>query len=165
MSAATRRQLGAKVKDYRKLLDGIKADFRRAKDKTARDSLLRGSKGAATYGSGADLSDESRGYHASMEASTAKASSGTAMLEGAVARLGEVDAAADGTIDELSRQGDTLRRTRGRLDEVNGSVGLAQSILRSMQGRETRFKICIILFALVVLVLIGVVVWLTFFNK
>ncbi len=163
MSAANRRQLGAKVKDYRKLLDGIKADVRRAKDKTDRDALLHGSRGAASYGSHVRLSDESEAHHMRMANATGRAKAGTSMLRDAAATMAEVDDAAAGTADELHRQSAQIDRTRGRIQEVSASVGFAQSILRSMQGRETRFKICIWAFAIFVVILIGVVIYLAFF--
>lgn len=163
MGPSTKRALGAKIMDYRKLLDGIKADLRRTKDKSDRDSLLSGSRGAATYG--ASLSDESRQYHGKMEATTARASAGTAMLADAVAQMSDIDASADATMGALATNRDTIDRTRGRLGEVNSAVGLAHSILGRMQGRETRFKACIIFFALVVVILIGVIIYFAFFNK
>lgn len=159
MNAATRRQLGAKIKTYRETLTGLKRDLTRAKEKTARDSLLAGGKGS-TYGSGAaPLSDDSRAYMARAEATTSRAAASTAMLEDARRELAETHEVADGTLSELSRQREVLDRTRSKVGQVNAGADLARRILGSMQNRDTRFKACIGVFALVVVILIIIVVY------
>jgi vesicle transport through interaction with t-SNAREs 1 len=167
MAPATRRQLGSKVRDYRKLLDGIQADIDGAKSKADRESLMRGSRGAATYGSdaGMHLTEASRDRRAQMEAATTRSAQSTATLHGAVQTLAETHASADATLDALASNRETLVRTRDRLGELNSNVGFARSVLSSMQNREFRFKACIAFFGLVLIAVIGVVIYLAFGDK
>jgi hypothetical protein len=97
-----------------------------------------------------------------MAQTTDKMRGGNAVLEGAHRQLEETITVGEGTLTELARNRETLNRVRGNVGVVSGTLDEARRILRSMTRRETRTKLMLGIFAVVLIsIIIGLIAWMS----
>jgi len=148
----TRKELGNKIRGYKDSLATLQKDLKQAEDKFSRSALMAG-RGDADRPLDYDKSQSQRDR---MQATTDKLRGSSTVLDDANRRIEETLEVGVGVVSELDRNRETLNRVRGNAGEVGGQLDVARRILRGMNKRELQNKIALVVFALVMIGIIGV---------
>ena len=149
----TRRELGDKIRVHKETLATLTKDLAGAEAKFDRGALL-GARTAQPLEYDKSLASRER-----MAQATEKLRGGTSILEDAHRTLESTIDVGGGIMGELDRNRETLQRVRGNVGEVSGTLDTARRILRGMSRREVQNKVAVVVFALVMMGIIGVVIY------
>jgi chromosome segregation ATPase len=150
----TRKELGNKIRGYKDSLATLQKDLKQAEDKFSRSALMAGRDGDRPL----DY-DKSKSQRDRMQETTDKLRGSSTVLDDANRRIEETLEVGVGVVSELDRNRETLNRVRGNAGEVGGQLDVARRILRGMNKRELQNKIAVVIFAIVMIGIIGVVIY------
>ncbi|XP_022105289.1 vesicle transport through interaction with t-SNAREs homolog 1B-like [Acanthaster planci] len=155
-----RSQMVAKVRNYRRELDKITRDLKRASDGRGNRSEL--------FHSQSSFENKVNVAQSNQRARLLQGQETLNRTSDSLARTHQIAAETDeigvGIIDELDGQKEQLLNARDKLEDMDHSLGKSKRILNSMGRRIITNKLILMAVILVELVILGVVVYLKFFS-
>eukprot|EP00904_Undaria_pinnatifida_P004519 jgi/Undpi1/14068/HiC_scaffold_9.g03719.m1 len=148
--ASTKKELAGKISSYKKTLQSLRGDYRKAVEKQEREGLLGGKEGMFAQG-GASQEQRDRLLQA-----TDRLDGQGRRLEDSKRTMMEIEDTAMEITMELGRNREKIGEVHDKVRDVSGMTTSARRLVHSMSRRETQQKF--MMYSIGLLLVIGVMV-------
>ena len=149
--ANQRRILAERAKPVKATVKELQARFREANDKLEREGLL-----------GAEATSKAGVHRGRMVDANERARQQTSIIRDAIDTARDTEHVALDITNELQRNRETLQSIRGHVADTSNTLGVAGTMMQSMQKRESQQKVVIIGVALLLTASISALIYWSF---